>query len=214
MKYRGNFDVSVYFVADSSVCRGRAVEDVVLRAVKGGATCVQLRNKSGDLAEIERQALAVKKVLSDYNIPFILNDYVELAAKIGTDGVHIGQGDMGISKARDIIGDDKILGVTAFAREHYDAIDVEIVDYVGTGAFYATKTKPDKAVLGAGGFADLARDFPLPVVAIGGITPDNASNAIKAGASGVAMMRAISEANDPENAVRLFTLALRSARDE
>ncbi len=200
------FNPSVYFIADSSVCNGRRIEEVVAAAVRGGVTAVQLRNKTDSFEIIEREALAVREVLSDSNILFIINDYVELAAKIGADGAHIGQGDMCAAQARDIIGADKILGVTAFTREHYDKIDVQIIDYVGTGPFYTTKTKPDKSVLGADGFAKLAKGFPLPVVAIGGITPDNAGTAIKAGASGVAMMRAISESDDPESAARGFVL--------
>ena len=216
MSYRNDFDPSVYFIADSSVCGGRSVEDVVLSAVLGGATMVQLRNKVDALDIVEKQALAIKEVLadslSDYEVPFIINDHVELAVKIGADGVHIGQGDMSPEKARALIGADMILGLTAYTRDHYDAIDNGIVDYVGTGPFYATLTKPDKSVLGAEGFAKLAKDSPVPVVAIGGITPENAAQAIKAGAAGVAMMRSISEAADPEAAARAFTCAAEQAR--
>ncbi len=204
MTYRYNFDLSIYFIADPSVCAGRAVEDVVRAAVAGGVTCVQLRDKSRDMARIEAQARKLKEILAESAIPFIINDYVELAAEIGADGVHIGQGDMGAEQARKIIGERAILGVTAFTREHYSMIDPSIVDYVGTGPCYPTLTKPDKAVLGVEGFAKLAKDSPVPVVGIGGITPDNAGAVIKAGASGVAMMRSISMAADPETAARGF----------
>ncbi len=212
MDYRNNFDVSVYFVADSSVCKGRAIVDVVVAAVRGGATMVQLRNKIDPIYVVEHEARAVQKVLSDYKIPLIINDYVELAIKIDADGAHIGQGDMSACDARGILGENKILGVTAFTQGHYDEIDTQIIDYVGTGPFNATKTKPDKAVLGAKVFTELTKTLSIPVVAIGGITPDNAGAAIKAGADGVAMMRAISESACPEKAANLFVEAVRKAR--
>ncbi len=180
------------------------MEDVVRSAIAGGVTMVQLRDKSGNMAVIEAQARKLKDILSESAIPFIINDCVELAAKIGVDGVHIGQGDMNAARAREIIGESAILGVTAFTRAHYDMIDPSIVDYVGTGPCYPTLTKPDKDVLGIEGFAKLAKDSPVPVVGIGGITAQNASTVIDAGASGVAMMRSISMADDPEKAAREF----------
>ncbi len=204
MTYRYNFNLSIYFIADPSVCAGRAVEDVVRSAVAGGVSIVQLRDKSGDMAGVETRAKAIQEILAESAIPFIINDYVELAAEIGADGVHIGQGDMGAEHARKIIGERAILGVTAFTRAHYSMIDPSIVDYVGTGPCYPTLTKPDKKVLGVDGFAKLAKNSPVPVVGIGGITPDNAGAVIKAGASGVAMMRSISMADDPEIAARGF----------
>ncbi len=212
MNARNKFDPSIYFIADSSVCGGRSVEDIVLSAVRGGATMVQIRNKVDGLDVVEEQALSIKEGLADSKVPLIINDHVELAVKIGADGVHIGQGDMSPEKARALIGDDMILGLTAYTREHYDAIDHDIVDYIGTGPFYATLTKPDKPVIGSQGFRELAKDSPVPVVAIGGITPENTEAAIKAGAAGVAMMRSISESPDPEAAARSFTSAVVAAR--
>ncbi len=146
----------------------------------------------------------IKDILAESATPFIINDHVALAADIDADGVHIGQEDMSVREARKIIGEDKILGLTAFTMEHYTALDPNFVDYTGTGPFYKTKTKPDKPVLGADGFAKLAKDSPVPVVGIGGITPQNARDVVHAGAQGVAMMRSISEAEDPAAAARLF----------
>ncbi len=206
-----NFDLSVYFIADPSVCRDRPIEQVVFDAVQGGATLIQLRNKSGNLKEIENQALKIKKVLSDTNVPFIINDYVDIAVSIDADGVHIGQGDLSPEAARGKIGAGKILGLTAYTRDHYAAIDTKIVDYVGTGPVYPTKTKPDKPVLGLDGFAELIKYAPVPIVGIGGITGRNANSVIKAGANGVAMMRGISEADDVKAAAREFVKEVREA---
>lgn len=212
MFYRHNFDLSVYFISDPSVCGGRAVEQVIAAAVRGGVTMVQLRNKIDPLDVVARQARRIQDVLADSTIPFIINDYVELAADIGADGVHIGQEDVSVKEARRIIGADKILGVTAYTRAHYDVLDPETVDYIGTGPFYATLTKPDKPVLGAKGFSELAIDSPIPVVGIGGITPENAKYVIEAGAQGVAMMRAVSEAYDPEVEAQKFVSMIEVVR--
>ncbi len=214
MSFREKFDLSVYFVLDPSVCAGRDIADVARAAVLGGATMVQLRNKVDGMDVVERQAFAIRDILADSNVPFIINDYVALAAAVGADGVHIGQGDMRAADAREMIGADKILGLTAYTRGHYDAVDPFVVDYVGTGPFYSTLTKPDKPVLGAEGFAELVSAAPVPVVGIGGITPENASAVIASGADGVAMMRSVSEADDVENAVRDFVKGVRRARGE
>ena len=202
----------MYFIADSSVCNGRAVEDVVAAALRGGATMVQLRNKDCSRDIVIDEAKRIQGVLADSNVPLIINDYVELAAEIGADGVHIGQDDMSIRDARNIIGDNAILGLTAFTRGHYDKIDANVIDYVGTGPCYSTLTKPDKPVLGVSGLMQLVNNAPVPVVGIGGITPENTVDVISVGAKGVAMMRAISDATDPEAAAREFVKSVNRAR--
>lgn len=212
MSARPKFDLSVYVIIDPATCNNRQVEEVARRARAGGATMMQLRNKSDDLNVVEQQATAIQRVLDGSDISFILNDHVELAAKINADGVHIGQEDMSAREARNIIGADKILGLTAFTDEHYAAIDDNVVDYVGTGPFYPTLTKPDKAVLGAEKFKDLITKAPVPVVGIGGITPQNAPAVIDAGADGVAMMRAVTASEDITQATRAFVRAVERAR--
>lgn len=212
MIFRNNFDLSVYFIADSSVCDGRAVEDVVAAALRGGATMVQLRNKDCSRDIVIDEVKRIQGVLADSDVPLIINDYVELAAEIGADGVHIGQDDMSIRDARNIMGDNAILGLTAFTRGHYDKIDADVIDYVGTGPCYSTLTKPDKPVLGVSGLMQLVNNAPVPVVGIGGITPENTADVISAGAKGVAMMRAISDAIDPEAAAREFVKSVNRAR--
>lgn len=187
----------------------RCVKQVVLDAIKGGATMVQLRNKSDSVEVIEEQAREIKEVLDGSGVPFIINDHVEIAVKIDADGAHIGQGDLTPQTARQKLGVDKILGLTAYTREHYAAINPAVVNYVGTGPVYKTKTKPDKPVLGLKGFEELVKYAPIPVVGIGGVTAENAHNVIKAGASGVAMMRGISEADNVESAACDFLRGVR-----
>ncbi len=205
-------DLSIYVVIDPNVCNGRSIVEIAQRSLDGGASIIQLRNKSDPIDVIKDQARSIQCVLTDSSIPFIINDHVELAAEVDADGVHIGQGDMSAVEARKIIGKDKILGLTAFTKEHYSFISSDIIDYVGTGPVYPTLTKPDKNVLGVDKFAKLAKDSPVPVVGIGGITPKNVMAVIKAGANGVAMMRAVSEAENPEQEVRDFVNLVKEAR--
>lgn len=204
------FDLSVYFVADSSLCAGRDLSDIVRSAIAGGATMIQLRNKHGTSLEFLEQAKELRRLVR--NIPFLINDRVDIAQEVNADGVHLGQGDMLTVAARELLGSKKIIGVTAFTAEHFEAIDPAVVDYAGTGPFYPTKTEKGKPVLGPEGFRALLKISPVPVVGIGGITVANAASVIECGAAGVAMMRSISGAPDPKRAAYEISGAVASAR--
>ena len=197
--FRKSFDLSVYFICDPSLCGGRDFVEVALAAVRGGATMVQLRDKSDDVL-----AHATRLKAAGLAVPLLINDHVEVARAVDADGVHLGQGDMDVTAAREVLGADKIIGLTAFTAAHMAAVDPNVVDYVGTGPFFETLTDKGKPVLGAAGFAAVAALAPVPVVGIGGITADNAWAVLEAGADGVAMMRAVSMADDVEAAVRGF----------
>ena len=203
-----NFDLSIYFVADPHACGGRDIAEVVLAAADGGVTMVQLRNKVDSKTLVAAQAAMLCELLKPYDITFLVNDYVEIARDVGADGAHIGQGDISASEARQILGEDAILGLTAFTEEHISTVDPALVDYIGTGPFFPTQTDKGKPVLGAEKFAALIERSPVLVVGIGGITPDNAQQVLDAGANGVAMMRAISAADDPCEAARKFAKLL------
>lgn len=207
MSFRQSFDLSIYFVADPACCGGRDIVDVVDMAVRGGVTMVQYRNKKDPMNDMLAEAAMLKEWMPD-GVPFLINDHVEVAFAVGADGVHLGQGDTGPKAARDRLGDMAIIGQTAFTPEHMAAIDPAVVDYVGTGPFYETKTDKGKPVLGAEKFTELVGLSPVPVVGIGGVTPENAKPVLDAGAKGVAMMRAISEAERPDEAAQAFKEAL------
>lgn len=209
---RHSFDLSVYLVADPSLCGGRAIVDVVRAALRGGATLLQYRDKVNGDDLVAENALALQRVAREFGVPFLINDHVEIAVRIGADGVHIGQGDMSAAEARARMGAGAIIGVTAFTEGHVAAIDPAVVDYIGTGPFYETLTDKGKPVLGAARFAELVELSPVPVVGIGGITAGTAGAVIEAGADGVAMMRAVSAADDVEAAARAFVGAVDTAR--
>ena len=206
------FDLSLYFVADPACCHfggeARSVVDIVMGAVRGGASMVQYRNKSGDMPHIMAEAAMLAELLKSEGVPFLVNDYVDVAFAVGADGVHLGQGDADPAEARAKLGQNAIIGQTAFTPAHMAAIDPNIIDYVGTGPFYKTQTDKGKPVLGAEKFAALVELSPVPVVGIGGITPDNARVVMNAGADGVAFMRSVSEADDVEAAMRQMKEAI------
>ena len=144
-------------------------------------------------------------------IPFIVNDYIDVAFAVGAAGVHLGQGDASPEEAREKLGAEAIIGQTAFTEEQIRSVNPEYVDYIGLGPFYITKTRKGKPLLGEGNgkrFRELAALSPVPVVGIGGITPGNAKAVLEAGADGVAMMRSISEVPDVEAAARAFVWVL------
>lgn len=196
--------LSIYFVADPHACGGRDIVDVVMAAIDGGVTMVQLRNKVDGKPVIAAQAAMLAELIKPSGVPFLINDHVDIARDVEADGAHIGQGDVSPSEARAILGDDKILGLTAFSEDHISAVDPAVVDYIGTGPFFPTQTDKGKPVLGAAKFSYLIKLSLVPVVGIGGITPENAADVLRAGADGVAMMRSISEANDPKAAAERF----------
>lgn len=199
---RASFDPSLYFVLDPSVCAGRPVIDVAEQAMKGGVTLLQLRDKFQAADVFLQTAVALRAVTRQFNVPLIINDNIDVALQADADGLHIGQDDMSPVEARRRLGPDKILGLTAFRPEHFAVLDKTVIDYTGTGPYAATLTKPDKPVLGAACLKHLVGLSPAPVVGIGGITIDNAADVMRCGVAGIAMMRAISESDDPAQAAQ------------
>lgn len=211
---RGKLDLSVYFILDPSLCPSERIEDIVQRALDGGVRLLQLRNKKDPKSKIAEQARLLQPIARKFDVPLLINDHVDVAIDVNADGVHLGQGDLNPEKAREMLGSEKIIGLTAFTEEHMHKIASETVDYVGTGPFFETKTDKGKPVMGEVRFAEVIAHAPCRVVGIGGITPENAHEVIKAGADGVAMMRAVCEADDPKAAAQAFVSAVERTRQE
>ncbi len=198
-----NIDYSLYLVTDRGVARGRATLDIVTAAVNGGATVVQLREKECSTLEFIEQALSIKAFLKTRNIPLIINDRVDVAQAVKADGVHLGQTDMPLEMAKGILGDSLTIGRSAECLE--DAIKAEKggADYLGISPIYATPTKTDTApALGLAGLREIRQAVCLPLVGIGGLNKENATDVIRNGADGVAVVSAIVAADDPEGAAR------------
>ncbi len=222
MSAKPAFDLTLYLVVGSEVTRGRPLDEVVTAAVRGGATLVQLREKALGDAELVAAACALKARLAPLGVPLIINDRVEAAKAAGADGVHLGQDDLDAARARQILGPNALIGVSAGTPKEAARIDQSLADDVGIGSVYATATKPDAGpAIGIAGLAGLASTLaPLPVVAIGGIGPDNAAQVMagqflagRSAADGIAVVSAICGAQDPEAAARALRREIDAGRE-
>jgi thiamine-phosphate pyrophosphorylase len=178
----------------------------ILRAVDGGVTSVQLRDKHASLSELKDMALALKSHLTPRHIPLIINDHIELAKAVNADGVHLGQSDCAPEKARELLGDTVYIGLSIETMDHLThANDLACLDYVAASAVFSSQTKIDCATIwGLDGLSLVCAQSQHPVVAIGGITKHNVDAVMACGVIGVAVVNAIHEASCPEHAAREF----------
>lgn len=194
----------LYLVTDApEKCRYGLLE-TVRRAVQGGVTVVQYRTGETDRAKQLTEVLPLQEYLRSAGVPLIINNDVALAVEIDADGVHVGQGDMPVAEARQLIGPDKVLGLSVTNAAEMAAVDTALVDYVGVGPVFPTQTKPDAAQdLGMEGWLTVAGASPLPVVAIGGLDRARTAAVRATGlAAGVAVVSYICAAEDPAQAAR------------
>ena len=194
-------DYSLYLVTDRTLSLGRSSEEIVSAAVRGGVTCVQLREKHCSTREFIREARSLQPLLHRHNIPLIINDRLDVALAIAADGLHLGQSDMHIRDARRLVGKKMIIGVSAENLDDAIVAEQEGADYIGISPVFATETKADTAApLGLEGIRRIRRAVALPLVGIGGINSGNVREILSAGADGVAVVSAIVAAACPETA--------------
>lgn len=179
---------------------------VLLKAIQGGITSVQLREKTKDLNEFRKLALQVKATLRPFNIPLIINDHVEIAKEVDADAVHIGQSDIAPQDARRILGPTKTIGLSIESlQELAIANQLTCIDYIGASAVFPSKTKPDcKTIWGLNGLQQITELSKYPVVAIGGINLGNIASIIDNGAYGVAVIGAIHNHDPRKSAAELI----------
>ena len=194
----------LYVITDEKASRGRSHLQVAEAAILGGADVLQLRDKEASSGRLYRVAMQLRKLTRDANIPFIVNDRLDIALAAGADGVHVGQTDLPASVARKIMGPDRILGVSVDTVEEALLAEKDGADYLGVGpVFEARGTKPDAGEpLGVDRIARIRRHCRLPIVAIGGIDLENAGKVRDAGADAAAVISAIGTADDIARAVR------------
>jgi thiamine-phosphate pyrophosphorylase len=208
-----NIDYSLYLVTDRGLSRGRTTIQIVEAALRGGVTCVQLREKACSTREFITQALSIKDHLKGHNVPLIINDRVDIALAVNADGVHLGQSDMPIETAKAILKDSMIIGISAESLKNAVQAEKDGADYIGVGSIYATSTKTDTASpLGLEGLREIRRSVKIPLVGIGGLNRENAGEVINNGADGVAVVSAIVAADDPEKAARELKKIIEQAR--
>ncbi len=188
-----------YFITDDNPAAGNPLEQTRI-ALQAGATMVQYRCKTFEPRHYP-EAEAIRTLCRCNAVPFIVNDDIVLAKALGADGVHVGQTDDSPARARVLLGDQAIIGVSVSNMDELRCTDLTWCDYIGTGPVFATATKADaKTVLGPAGMGKIARAAPLPLAAIGGIDHTNARDCFKHGAAGVAVISSITRADHPKQA--------------
>ncbi len=193
----------LYLVCDRSGVR--LLPDVLA----AGVDIVQLRDKHASDGELVAAAEAFRRCCDDADALFIVNDRSDLAVATGADGVHLGQDDMAVTRARELVGEERIVGLSTHSARQLEA--AREVDYVAVGPVHATPTKPGRPAVGVELVAHAARHARLPFFAIGGIDPGNVAAVVAAGASRVVVVRAIAEAADPAAAARALREAVEAS---
>lgn len=199
--------LSLYLVTDSALCADKGLIETVLAAIDGGVTLVQLRDKHASDEALYTTACELKEAIAG-RVPLVINDKVQIAHKAKLDGAHIGQGDLSVEQARNILGHDAWLGLSIntlaqLQQTHHHHLD--LLDYVGLGPVFATATKQDHAEpIGLEGLSTLSKASVLPTVAIGGINHANARQVYQTGCHGIAVVSAICAADDPKQAAELL----------
>lgn len=197
---RKNINLELYLVTDRGLSTIPFYE-MIKKAVKGGVTVVQLREKRLSTRKFIEEALEVKKILND--IPLIINDRVDIALAARADGVHLGNEDMPVDIAKRILGKDFIIGASAGSVE--EAIEKERMgaDYIAVSPVFSTPTKPDAGPpLGLEGIREMRKIVKVPLIGIGGINRENVIDVIRSGAEGVAVVSAIVSSEDPEKSAK------------
>lgn len=195
-----SFDVKkamlLYAVTDRTWLGNQSLYQQVEQALLGGATCIQLREKDLEQEAFFKEALEIKELCQKFDVPFIINDNVELAIKCGADGIHVGQSDMQAGKVRQLIGPDMILGVSAQTVEQAQLAQENGADYLGVGAVFPTSTKEDASPVSYETLKKIVGSVSIPICAIGGIHKGNLLELSGSGIDGVALVSAIFASKD------------------
>jgi len=195
----------LYLVTDQQALRGRSLTDVVLQAVQGGVTCVQLREKAASTRDFVALACALNALLKPSHVPLVINDRIDVALACGAQGVHLGQSDMPVAQARQLLPPEVFIGLSVESLDDVRRAAKESVDYLGVSPVFATPTKTDTAPpWGLEGLRQVRAMSDQPLVAIGGIHLHNAADVLEAGAHGLAVVSAICSAEDPRAAAQSF----------
>lgn len=193
-------DLLLYAVTDRHWLEGRTLKEVVKESLDGGVTFVQLREKTLEDEKFLEEARELKELCKKYNVPFVINDNVDIAIAMDADGVHVGQSDMEAGDVRAKLGPDKIIGVSAENVEQAVLAEKRGADYLGVGAVFPTGSKDDAADVSYETLKAICEAVSIPVIAIGGINEGNVSKLAGSGIVGVAVISAIYAAKDIKKA--------------
>lgn len=184
-------DLRLYAVTDRTWLNGASLYTQVEKALKGGVTAVQLREKFLNKESFVKEALEIKALCKSCGVPFLINDDAEIAKLVDADGVHVGQNDMSVAEVRQYLGKNKIIGVSSHNVQQAITAEKMGADYLGAGAAFPTNSKADTGVIGIDAIKDICNAVSIPVVAIGGINEGNILTLKGSGISGAAVISAI-----------------------
>lgn len=206
-------ELLLYAVTDRHWLGEETLYDQVKKALDGGATFVQLREKNLDREDFLAEAKEIQKLCREYGVPFVINDEVSIAKDIYADGVHVGQSDMEAMDVRKILGPDKILGVSAQTVEQAVIAEKHGADYLGVGAVFTTGSKDDADDVSHETLKAICEAVSIPVIAIGGITKDNVTELAGSGICGVAVISAIFGQKDIQKAAEELKVSVENMLD-
>ena len=207
-------ELLLYAVTDRHWLGEKTLYDQVKKALDGGATFVQLREKNLDREDFLAEAKEIQKLCKEYGVPFVINDEVSIAKDIDADGVHVGQSDMEAMDVRKILGPDKILGVSAQTVEQAIIAEKHGADYLGVGAVFTTGSKDDADDVSHETLKAICEAVSIPVIAIGGITKDNVAELAGSGICGVAVISAIFGQKDIQKATEELKFSVENMLDD
>lgn len=193
---------TLYLVTDSVQCHEKEFISIIEKAIDGGVTLVQLREKTAETGEFYQKALRVKQITDAHHIPLIINDRLDIMQAVDAAGVHLGQSDMPLTVARQLIGNEKIIGLSASTEEEAREAEAEGADYLGVGAIFPTDTKKDADAVTIEELMHIKKTVHIPVVAIGGIHRDTLPKLTGTGIDGIAVVSDIMTAKDPEESAK------------
>lgn len=199
---KSKIDYSLYLCTDRSLMTAPTLEQAVNDAIKGGCTVVQLREKHATSREFYQLALSLKRITGYYGIPLIINDRLDIAAAVNAEGVHLGQKDLPADIARAVLGEEKIIGVSANNLQAAINAELDGADYIGVGAVFQTSTKTDTKPVTIDKLKEIRSAVKIPMVAIGGIKRSNISQLNGTGINGVAVVSAVIGSKDITAAAR------------
>ncbi len=195
-------DFKLYVITGENYHPGRGMLEVMEAALRGGADIVQLRDKMSPKRELIEKAKRLKELTAKYGVPLIVNDHPDVALAADADGVHLGQDDLPIEAARELLGPRRIIGISTHRIEQARAAERAGADYIGVGPVYPTGTKPGRQAVTTAYVAQAASEIAIPFVAIGGITETNAEEVLRAGARRLCAVSAIVGHDNPESVCR------------
>lgn len=199
---KSEIDYTLYLCTDRKLMSTNTLEEAVEQAILGGCSLIQLREKQSSSREFFEMAKRIKAITDRYRVPLIINDRIDIALAVDAAGVHLGQEDIPAKEARRIMGEEKVIGVSARTVELARKAVEDGADYLGVGAMFATRTKGNAKVIGKEKLKEIRAAVSIPIVAIGGINHSNAAQLVDTGINGLAVVSSVIGASDIQDAAR------------